>query len=344
MVRKNNKQTIIQICAIVLVIGAFVGAAVAVSKMISGRNTPGTDTTTYARPTKQAPTLLFDGKYYQMRDNVEVFLIMGIDDRENLGNTSTFINSSQADVLYVFAVDHNNKTFQALQINRDTVTGIQTYTGDGIKDSIVPVQICLAHGYGKTEEGRCENTVEAVSALMFDVPVDHYIALNMSAISVLNEQVGGVTVTVPAGIESVDPAFVEGATVTLQGKQAELFVRSRLSLDNNTNEFRMQRQQIFLNAWKQQANAKMNSDSGFALNLVFALSDYMTSDMTANALSDFANMLNEYEDLGTLKTQGETLEPDPPLRTFREYYVDQDDLQRIVIEMFYEESTENTEN
>ena len=96
MAKQIKKETIIQICAIVLAIGAFIGAAVAVSKMISGRNAPGTDTTTYARPTKQAPTLLFDGKYYQMRDNVEVFVIMGIDDRENLGNTTAYINSSQA--------------------------------------------------------------------------------------------------------------------------------------------------------------------------------------------------------------------------------------------------------
>lgn len=339
MAKKIKKETLFQIGGLVLCLAAFAGAVFAVSHMLSKPKTDETDTSTYSGQTKQVSTLLYNGKQYKMRENVEVIVIMGIDDRENQGNTNTYINNSQADVLYVFAIDHNNKTYKSLQINRDTVTGIQTLLADGTKDSIVPVQIALAHGYGRTEEARCLNTVEAISALMFDVPVDHYISLNMSAIPVLNEQVGGVTVTVPAGLESADPAFVEGASVTLKGDQAERFVRSRLILDDNTNEFRMQRQQIFLNAWKEQANAKMEADSSFALNLVFALSDYMTSDMSANALSDFATQLSDYQDLGTLKTVGETLEPDET-RSFREYYIDSDDLQAKVIELFYEEVPE----
>lgn len=339
MAKKIKKETIFQIGGLILCVGTFAAAVFAVSNMINRSKAVESETTTYAGATRQASTLIYNGKNYQMKQDLEVIVIMGIDNREDIGNTNSYINSSQADVLYVYAIDHANKTFQAIQINRETVTGVQTYTADGTKDSILPIQICLAHGYGKTEAGRCLNTVEAISGLLYNVPVDHYISLDMDAISVLNEQVGGVTVTVPAGLESADPAFVEGATVTLKGKQAELFVRSRMSLDDDSNEFRMQRQQIFLNAWKEQANAKMSSDSSFALNMVFALSDYMTSDMSANALSDFANQLSDYKDLGTLKTVGETLEADEN-RAFREYYVDSDDLMGKVIEMFYEEVEE----
>ena len=135
---------------------------------------------------------------------MEVVLIMGIDDREDLGNTKFAINNSQADVLYVFAVDHKNKTYQAIQLNRETMTGIQTYNNDGTKDAIAEAQICLAHSFGKTEQGRCLNTVDAVSGLLFNMPIDHYISLNMAAISILNEQVGGVSVIVPAGLEEAD--------------------------------------------------------------------------------------------------------------------------------------------
>ena len=336
MAKSNKKETIFQIGGIVIAGIAFVCAMLALGKMLSKKTTVESDTTTYTAQHQKAPTLLFEGKNYQMRDDMEVIAIMGIDDREDIGNSNTYVNQSQADVIYVYAIDHANKSYQAFQINRDTVTGVQTITVDGKKSDIVNMQICLAHGYGRTEEGRCENTVEAISALLFDVPVDHYISLNMSAIPVLNDQVGGVTVTVPAGLESVDPAFKEGANITLQGDQAEKFVRARMELDNDTNQFRMERQQIFLSAWKQQADAKMNADSGFSLNLVFALSDYMVSDMTANALSDLANQLQEYQDLGTIKTVGETLEPGDG-REFREYHIDIDDLQRKVIAVFYVE-------
>ena len=303
-----------------------------------------TETTTYSKQNNKASTLHFDGKDYQLKENMEVILIMGIDDREDIGDSQFAIHNSQADVLYVYAVDHKNKTFQAIQINRETMTGIQTYNNDGTKDAIAEAQICLAHSFGKTEQGRCLNTVDAVSGLLFNIPVDHYISLNMAAISILNEQVGGVTVTVPAGLESSDPAFKEGAKVKLQGKQAELFVRSRMSLENDTNEFRMERQQMFMNAWMEQANHKMDTDSGFALGLVLSLSDYMTSDMSANALSDLANQLKEYKNLGTVKTIGETLlESEAKISAFREYYVDMDDLERKVIDLFYVEKPTDSE-
>lgn len=343
MAKKIKKDTILTVVGLIITVCAFAGAVFAVTKMIS-KPVNDTETTTYSKQNNNASTLYFDGKNYKIKDNMEVILIMGIDDREDLGNTKFAINNSQADVLYVYAVDHENKTYQAIQLNRETMTGIQTYNADGTKDTIAEAQICLAHSFGKTEQGRCLNTVDAVSGLLFNMPIDHYISLNMAAISILNEQVGGVTVTVPAGLESADPAFKEGAKVKLQGKQAELFVRSRMSLENDTNEFRMERQQMFLNAWMEQANHKMDTDSGFALGLVLSLSDYMTSDMSANALSDLANQLKEYKNLGTVKTIGETLlESEAKISAFREYYVDSDDLERKVIELFYEEKPTGSE-
>lgn len=343
MAKRIKKDTIITVVGLVITVCAFVGAIIAVTKMIS-KPANDTETTTYSKQNNKASTLHFDGKDYQIKENMEVILIMGIDDREDIGDSQFAIHNSQADVLYVYAVDHKNKTFQAIQINRETMTGIQTYNNDGTKDAIAEAQICLAHSFGKTEQGRCLNTVDAVSGLLFNIPVDHYISLNMAAISILNEQVGGVTVTVPAGLEFADPAFKEGAKVKLQGKQAELFVRSRMSLENDTNEFRMERQQMFLNAWMEQANHKMDTDSGFALGLVLSLSDYMTSDMSANALSDLANQLKEYKNLGTVKTIGETLlESEAKISAFREYYVDMDDLERKVIDLFYVEKPTGSE-
>jgi LCP family protein required for cell wall assembly len=343
MAKKIKKDTILTVVGLIITVCAFAGAIFAVTRMIS-KPKDDTEMTTYSKQNNNASTLYFDGKNYKIRDNMEVILIMGIDDREDIGSSQFAIHNSQADVLYVYAVDHKNKTYQAIQLNRETMTGIQTYNADGTKDTIAEAQICLAHSFGKTEQGRCLNTVDAVSGLLFNMKVDHYISLKMDAISILNEQVGGVTVTVPAGLESADPAFKEGAKVKLQGNQAEAFVRSRMSLENDTNEFRMERQQIFMKAWMEQASAKMDSDSGFALGLVLSLSDYMTSDMSANALSDLANKLKEYKNLGTVKTVGETLlENEAKISAFREYYVDSDDLERKVIELFYEEKPTGSE-
>ena len=324
----------------------IVGAVLAVSGSLGAvfafggvdNNTSGSEpvTTTYSRPTKEAPEQQSGDKKYKFRENMEVVLIMGIDNRGKLPEDNEYVHSSQADVLYVYAIDHKNKTFQALQINRETMADVKQILGIG-EDDVASMQICLAHAYGRTENARCLNVCESVSGLIFDVPIDHYISLSMDSISVLNEQVGGVTVTVPAGLEKADPEFKEGATVTLKGDQAEKFVRSRMSLDDDSNIFRMNRQEIFMKAWKQQAYKKLNEDPNFAPKMVLALSEYLTSDMTANRLSELANNLKEYKDLGTLTPEGKTLEEGEG-RLFKEFHVDEEDLHKKVIELFYEEA------
>ena len=344
-----KKKTIIRIFAVLLVCAGFAGAFLAIFRMLNNNTDAGeVSVTTYTPKKSEAPTFNNESesgsnsanKTYAMREDMDLILIMGVDDRENAGQTNTAINSSQADVLYVLSLDHKNKTYKTLQINRDTMANVQSYTIEGKKYKVAKMQICLAHTYGKTDQARCLNTVDAVSALIFDIPINHYVALNLSSIAVLNDQVGGVTLTMPAGLEAANPDFKEGTTVTLTGKQAEEFVRARMSLKDDHNNLRMERQELFLKAWKEKAKAKMNEDNGFALSLSLALSKYMTSDMSANSLSDLANKLKGYKDLGNVTASGQYLEAnEKEERFFREFHVDVDDLKSKVIELCYEEKT-----
>lgn len=338
---KIKKEVLIPIVGVVIAIAGMTGAGIAISKMAADKEpVQSSVVTTYKPQKKEAPTMTSENQNYQIKKDMDVILVMGIDEREKIGDAETYINYSQADVIYVYAIDHKNKTYQCLQISRETMTDVQTYTADGEKFTFDKMQICLAHSYGKTERERCINTVDAVSGLIFGVPINHYVSLDMKSIPVLNDQIGGVTVTIPAGMEKIDPAFVEGAQVKLQGDQTEKFVRSRMALDDDSNSFRMQRQEIFLKAWKEQARAKMESDSNLAVNMLLALSNHMYSDMSANSLSDLANKLREYKDLGTLTTTGEIIEEDAD-HIFREYHVDKADLQKKVMELFYEQTPAN---
>ena len=279
--------------------------------------------------------LKIGNKKYKVRKNMEIVLIMGIDDRGTIKDDGNTIHSSHADCLYVYAIDHKKKTYQTLQINRDTVTSVRQIFGSDFDDEFANMQICLAHSYGKNEKARCLNTVEAVKKYMSNTPIDHYISYKMDGISVLNDQVGGVTIKMSAGLESLDPAFKAGENVTLKGKQAEVYLRARFTLADDHNAERMKRQEIYMKEWKKQALSKMNKDSGFAAKMIVALSNYMYSDMSANKLSSLANDLKEYKDLGTLTPSGKTLEAGGN-RRYREFHVNKDDLKKKVIELFYE--------
>lgn len=294
-----------------------------------------TTTTSKSSSSKKTPEITIGNKKYKLRKNIEIVLIMGIDDRGTIQVDGDTIHASQADVLYVYAIDHNKKTYQTLQINRDTIASVRQIFGHGFEDEFDNMQICLAHSYGKNEKARCVNTVEAVKKLISNTPIDHYASIKMEGIAVLNDQVGGVTVKIPAGLEKIDPAFKEGATVTLHGKQAENFVRARMALDDDHNSERMKRQEIFMNAWKKQALSKLNNDSGFPAKMVIALSDNLYSDMSANKLSDLASSLKNYKDLGTVTPSGKTLEVGNG-RKYREFHVNKDDLKKKVVELFYE--------
>lgn len=288
-----------------------------------------------SKSSKKAPELKLGNKKYKLRKNMDIVLVMGIDDRGTIANDGSTIHASQADCIYVYAIDHSKKTVQILQINRDSMASVREIFGHGFEDEFSNMQICLAHSYGKTEKARCLNTVEAVKRMMSNTPIDHYISFKMDGIAEFNDQVGGVTIKMPTGLESIDPAFKAGETVTLKGKQAENYLRARFTLDDDHNAERMKRQEIYMSVWKKQAISKMNKDSGFAAKFILAVSEYMYSDMSANKLSGLANNLKGYNDLGTLTPSGKTLEAGNG-RRFREFYVNKDDLKKKVIELFYE--------
>ncbi len=233
----------------------------------------------------------------------------------------------------LLVVDDAQKACKGMLLNRDTMTDIPVVGLKGELAGTKVAQLALAHTYGSGLNDSCEYTAEAVSDLLFGTKIDHYAALSMDCIGILNDQVGGVTVRMPADLSRLDPAMKDGAELTLNAAQAELFVRARHGLEEATNLSRMERQQIFLNAWKQAALPRAQADAEFALELAMNLSDYLVSDMTVNQLSAFADSLISYADQGTRETSGRSVAGEE----YMEYYVDEAALKDQVVALFYEE-------
>lgn len=281
------------------------------------------------------PVIYYAGKGYIRKKNVETVLFIGIDSfgeaQEREGNS----NNDQADVLMLTVIDHENKSFKVLQINRDTMTEIPMIgtAGDRIGKEIS--QIALSHTYGSGLKDSCEYTAEAVSTLLLEEKVDHYVSLKLDCIAIINKSVGGVTVKIPYDMTVVDPAMKEGAEIKLNDAQAEGFVRARKTLENSTNISRMARQETYLSVWKELAKKKMNADAGFALNLIGDLGDFMITDMDLNKLSNMATDLSEYKYEGMVKIDGENRMG----TSFLEFYCNDASLKQAVLDLFYNEKT-----
>ncbi|MBP5187361.1 MAG: LCP family protein [Clostridiales bacterium] len=279
------------------------------------------------------PVIYFAGKAYTRKKNIDSILILGIDSygeaQEREGNN----NNDQADVLMVLVVDHKAKTYQVLQVNRDTITEIPLIGTTGDRLGTVPAQIALSHTYGSGLEDSCEYSVEAMETLLMGEDIQHYISLKLDCVAILNRSVGGVEVKIPYDMTMVDPDMKDGATIKLNDKQAEGFVRARQSLENSTNVSRMERQTTYLSAWKDLAKKKMDADATYAINLIGDLGDYMITDMNLDELSKLSSYLADYDYLGMIKIKGENRVGE----RYMEFYCDDTSLKEAVITLFYDE-------
>ena len=280
-----------------------------------------------------------DGKWYAKRKNIETVLLIGLDKFEDaVPDDSGYVNNQQSDFLFLLLLDHENKTYTSLHINRDSMAEIQRIGVDGRKVDTITAQLALAHTYGSGKEDSCKNTVSAVSGYLYGTQIDHYISLTMDAVADVNDMVGGVTVTVLDDFTPVDKSLVKGTDVTLAGSQALTYVRARGGLEDSSNVRRMERQRQYLHALHRQVEKKMAESDDFLLSAILDISPYLVSDCTINQLADIGNSMLEYSG-GDIRTiEGEAVKGEK----YMEFYADEDALRDTVLELFYTEA-ENAE-
>ena len=274
----------------------------------------------------------FNGTWYRPRKDVEAVLLMGIDKAALDERLLVQGEYEQSDFLLLLVIDRKAMTCTGIHINRDTMAEIQILTDSGRLEGTFTGQITLAHSYGGSSEIRCRNAVDAVSKLMYGIQIDKYISIAMDGIPVLNDLVGGVTVEVMDDLTGMDSTLVQGKTVTLKGMQALTYVRARKGLADPTNTHRMERQKQYLDALQKKLLELGMMDEGFALSTVMELNDYLVSNCSVEQLSDLADILEECGEVQYRTLAGESVLEDE----YYEFRVDEDALQRTVMELFYE--------
>ena len=278
----------------------------------------------------ERPVVYYDGARYTEKDGLVTLLILGIDDlapTEALGAR----NTSQADFAALAVFDPAEESCTLLQLNRDTMTEVPVPDGRGGVQRLEWEQLALAHTYGNGLEASCENTAEAVSRLLYGVEIDNYLALTMDAIPILNELVGGVTVTVEDDFTGVDDTLIRGETVTLDEGNVENFVRARSGMPGDkTNLNRMERQKTYLRGLFEALRERVKR-RGFVTEAFNALADSLVSDCTLTELSDYAERLGDYSLSEILSPAGEASLGE----VYMEFHIDEKALRELVLDLFY---------
>ncbi len=287
----------------------------------------------------EVPVLFYDGKQYVYNDRLSALLFLGIDDPE-LNESKLTRNTSQADFLLLAVFDPDKENCRLIQLDRDTMCEVPMLDFFGNSIGYEYEQLALAHTYGNGLERSCENTVNAVSRLLYGVVIDNYFALTMDAIPILNDLVGGVTVTVEDDFTGVDDTLVKGETVTLSAENVEHFVRARMAMkEDPTNRARMRRQRTYMTALFSALSSAMREDAAFALDAYSAMSGSMVTDCSVDSLNGYMLRFSDYQLSGIVTPKGEAVRGEK----YMEFHIDEADLQKLVIETFYREQVQDGE-
>lgn len=330
--RQEDKKKILRCTAIVLVVICILTAGLLLLDLWEKRQ--GTDSV----PEKEVNTIKYNGNEYVLNEDVDTFLVMGLDKFEGDIKSDAYTNDRQADFLMLFVFDNASKKCTALHINRDTMADVNKLDVTGFKVvGTINQQIALAHIYGDGDKTSCRNTADAVSKLLKNVKIDHYISVTMDTVPVFNDLVGGVEVTVTEDFSGLDDTLVKGEKVTLMGEHALNYVRTRKGLEDSSNSTRMERQKQYLEALYNKTMQCIESDEEFVVNASLAISDYIVSDRSVAQLQEIMEKASSYEFAGIMSLEGESRMGEK----FIEFYPDEEFLMKTVVDLFFTEKENN---
>jgi LCP family protein required for cell wall assembly len=277
-------------------------------------------------------TVTLDGVEYYPRQDITTFMLLGIDQKGPVEESTSYNNEGEADMIALAVFDEIEKTYNLLLLNRDTMTDIPILGIGGKPAGVAYQQLALAHTYGRGLEDSCENTRDAVSDLLNGIIVDHYLSMNMDAIGILTDAVGGVKVTVTDDFSEVEPSISMGE-ITLSGEQAISFVQTRKDVGNQMNISRIDRHKEFMNGFLEALKSSVDGSDSFVIKNYDSISDYVVTDSSVNTLNKLFNRYVEYELEEIVSPEGENKKGE----TYMEFYPDKKLLDEMVIDLFYAE-------
>jgi len=283
----------------------------------------------HEEPAKKSKWIVRDGVRYYPRQDIRTVLLMGID-RDDVVAGDDSDRGHTADMIAVLVFDEKAGQCKMLLLNRDTMVMMNGLDEAGRKDGEYFAQLALSHAYGTGREDSCENVRDTVSNLLYGIAIDHYMALNMGGISLINDAVGGVTVYVTDDFSEIDPSIGMGE-VTLRGQQAMNFVRTRKGLGDQLNVSRMERHKTYFEGFMDALQNKLSEGTAEALKLYEQASPYLVTDCSGNVLTSMLERYADYEMVEIVSIPGENRRGSK----YMEYHLDEEKLDEIILRLFY---------
>ena len=281
----------------------------------------------------------YKGKYYKYNSHIDTYLLLGIDKSGKVKKTTNYNDGGQSDVLALFVVDNESETFSLITIHRNTMCDVDVYTEDNEYKYTANLQLCLQHAFGDGQGLSCRRTVEAVKRLFDNIPIDGYVSLNMDALPIINDSVGGVQVEVLDDLNYPNKGvnLKAGDIKTLNGNEAYVYIRGRDTGEFDSASARLRRQEQYIASFMSTIRRLPNKTSTIS-SMYDDIKDYVVTNVL---FDDLLMALSDYEltEDHIYSVPGEVIMGE----AYEEFYVDEDALYDLIIEVFYNETEAPTE-
>lgn len=281
-----------------------------------------------------------NGKEYQYNEDVINFLCLGIDKDipiEEKRATDRLDTGSEglADAIILVSINIKSGSIKLLAIPRDTIVPIKVVDSAGYFVRNEDAQLTLQYAYGKNAVASCELMVDTVSTLLYKVPIQRYCSINLAAISILNDAVGGVDVQVLEDMDGKAGTYRTGEIVHLMGDMAQEYVQQRDTSRIDSSLGRLNRQKQYITNYFATAKEAVKNDMSLPLTIYQSLQGNMCTNITAEDIAYLAPELLKVslnpDDMATIP--GEATLPGELM----EYITDTEQLKDLVINYFYKE-------
>ena len=276
--------------------------------------------------------ITYKGKDYRYNNRITAILYVGLDSDGPLHETTSYTSAPRADSISLVVLDEVHHKMTIIALNRDTMTDIRKFTLNGRDRGMMRDHLGYAYTYGNGGKVSAHNVCEAVSQLLYGIPVHEYVVMNLSSMPKLCEVIGPVDVVVPNDdLEGL--GYVKGTVVTVDGNNLEKFVRTRNTSKDFSHNGRMQRQQAYISAAVKQVRGKLDKDPSSMWNAMTKAESSVETNITRSRYLDLIGILQntDYADADYYIPEGTQV----AAADHDEFYVDEEKLLDKIVEIFY---------
>ena len=283
--------------------------------------------------------ITYKDKKYQYNEDVINFLCLGIakdvpiEEKTAITGLETG-GEGFADAVILISLNVKSGQIKIFAIPRDTIVPVKVVDSAGYFVRTENIQLTAQHAYGQTATEGAELMVDAVSNLLYKVPIQRYCSINLAAIPILNDAIGGVDVQVLEDISGPTGTYRAGETIHLEGEMARDYVQQRDTGIYGSSLKRLEREKQYMTNYFATAKEAVKKDMSLPLTLYQNLQPNMCTNIT---VEDIAYLVPELLDITLNGEDMMTIPGEATWGEYLEYNVNTEQLKEIVINNVYKE-------